>query len=329
MYLEFELYKERYTMNSAQRKTRMLFDESIACWYQLRWRSSDTTIIVRIHEAYLAGLEDVSSTAPVVAHLEKMYGLRGDLLNSEFCGSFSADTFGFNRALVKQPRRSGDPFVEYWAKVPVIWFDTHEACQYCDGQKKQPLSGAKCYSCNGSGKKRECDWTSAHALQSSLVILLWILDLPPEIDLPTTQWQTLTVRCNAEPGQSGSGVFGVLSPDAVDYIKSLPQARQDALICEVSEAVMIAYATMMGKPSDPYAFHKCLDARGIHFSCPGNATGIDGSFDRVAGGRCGFEFSPHNVDSPIQGLSLFAGIAKLSELTQFWLKREVSEIAEK
>jgi hypothetical protein len=305
---------------------RVLLYESIACWYQLQWLSSSAIIVIRIHEAYLATLKDVPTTSPLVCHLESQFGLKQDLLNSGFCGAFGADSFGFNRALVKQPRRSGDPFVEYWAKIPVVWFDTHETCRYCEGRKNQALSD-RCYHCSGSGKSRDCDWARAHELQTSLVILLALLNVPPEIDVQTDKWQALSVEMVAIVGPSGSGVWGEMSPNTVEYLRGLSTTKLDGLIDEVSEAVMIAYATMIGKPSDPCQFRKHLSSDGIHFDCPGNATGIDGSFDRGHRESYGAKFSPHNVDSSLQGLSLFAGVARLSELTQFWLKREVVDSA--
>ena len=310
------------------KKTKMLLYESIPSWYRLGFRRSDATIVIGIHETCFAGLKDIPSTAPAVQHLEKLRGLRGDLLTSGFCGSFGADTFGWNGALVKQPRRSGDPFVEYCARIPKVWYTTHEVCQYCSGTKED--HGRECRACRTTnGKGRECDFTTAHAIQASLVILLWALDCPPEVDVESDRWQALTVRCHADAGPSGSGLWGHMSPDTIDYLKGLSQSKQDELMHEVVESIMIAHGTMMDKPSDPHAFFGRLDSRGIHVSCPGNATGIDGAFDRVGHKRCGARFDPHNVDCPIQGLSLLAGVAKLSELTQFWLKREIARPVEK
>ncbi|MEN9613737.1 MAG: hypothetical protein RLZZ347_44 [Candidatus Parcubacteria bacterium] len=308
-------------MKATEMKTRILLFESIPCWYQLAFRNVDAVLIVRIHEVYLAGLTDIPENAPVVRYFERLRGFEPGLFFDRFRGAFQGDTFGFNRALIKQPRRNGDPFVEYWAKIPTVCFETHEVCRDCSGTKRRFCD--KCYACRGSGKQRDYDFTDAFVLQTSLALLLSLLSVPPQIDLDTDGWQTLSVECGAESGNSKSGVWGEMGPPLVDHLKGLSKSSRDALITEVSQAMMIAHATMMHESSDPHAFHKSLDDRGIHISCPGNATGIDGAFEPNHSGPYGMRFSPHNVDSPIQGLSLIAGIAKLSELTQFWLKREV------
>lgn len=54
----------------------------------------------------------------------------------------------------------------------------------------------------------------------------------------------------------------------------------------------------------------------VNFSCPGNACGLDPEDYYEKSLDWGYQLVPHNVDSPLQQLTLLAGVAMLYQLAR-------------
>lgn len=158
-------------------------------------------------------------------------------------------------------------------------------------------------------------WKSAYRVSASLAILFQMLYLY-EDELSGSDFQLLTIDLlGVDEGIYGGSLSVTISPTLKKWLSRFPD-NYDHL--EIKEAMVSAHCRMAG-PLLPYQEH---DFRAwvrkpywINLSVPGNACGLDPSGYYEEEGR-GFKMLPHNTDTPIQQLSLLAGLAKMYQLAR-------------
>lgn len=279
----------------------------IPCWYEMVWRGWEgelPAIILRVHNDFVQSMEPIPDEAPAIAGFKQQFGF------AEFCGSFSGN-FGFNNSFKRQGEKDG--FLEFLVDIPVINKLTGKKCPECRGKRRNPrFTDMECFHCNGTGKEHEMDWKTAYAISASFTLFTAISQYP-QIETSCPLPQLLTLYTITRQDMHGGSLGGGYSIPLVKYLVSLGRG---ANITAMVHAMKASYQRMIGgRDYDEHRFRASVDYENgwLNVDCPGDACGLhpsDGS-DRWEGR--GYEFSCHNVDSPMQQLTLIAGLAALYE----------------
>jgi hypothetical protein len=283
----------------------MIDREEVPCWYELSWREKPPCIVIRIHQDRAATWEKISPQAPLVEHLRKEFGF------TSFQGSLKGN-FGFDNA-IRAVGKKGD-FFEFLVSMPRVQMKLKTPCDRCEGSGKDEfLPGQKCFSCRGSGKEYVFRWKKAFAISASLSILLRQLEfVDGEISTSASFPQLLTVITRTEKGMHGGSLSGTYSRILARWLSSF---KPYTGIQEMIEAMKTAYAYMYMRGGDDFdRFRASVDYENgwLNVDCPGDACGLNPAHGRVRAGE-GYEFSCHNVDTPVPQLTLLAGLAALHE----------------
>lgn len=160
---------------------------------------------------------------------------------------------------------------------------------------------------NGDG-----DWPALYSLARSLEALFFALKVSPD-SITSAQPQLAVVDGWIVQAEIYGGALSVsIGPDFVSRLMTFSSADFDL----VTKQMMNVYYEMwpaMRRLYRPIDFRVQMHERGLHLSCPGNACGLDPDWGDVDQGQ-GYRLHPHNTDSPVQQLTLLAGIAALCEL---------------
>ncbi|MCX6731489.1 MAG: hypothetical protein NTX55_00665, partial [Candidatus Parcubacteria bacterium] len=140
------------------------------------------------------------------------------------------------------------------------------------------------------------------------------LRCPPEQDTLAGFPQLLVVETMFRKEMHGGSLWGEYSVPLVNWLSALGNERTE--ITDMTQAMIVAYTHMMGDK-----FLSCHDfwavvenQRGwLNVNCPGNACGLNPSCGHEWKYGDGYEFTCHNVDSPVQQLTLLAGLAALHD----------------
>ncbi len=285
---------------------KMLHRENIPCWYELSWRSSWRwpAIILRLHKDFLRDLPPMTTETPIVAHYLEAYK------EFPFQGSFDRD-FGFNGALRFKGYSGG--FVVFHGLLPAIKEWSDEPCLHCDGSGWEPSGSKRCYSCEGKGKDYTYNWDLLLPLSASLAFITQLLAYP-EKETSSGLSQLLEVQVLTNRRSEGE-IYAVGGTYSVPLVRWMSSLGVHVKMSEMVEAMMIAYARMAGKGHlSVHRFRASIDSKGgwLNTDCPGDGCGLHPSDGSLEEGM-GYEFSCHNVDSPVQQLTLLAGLAALHD----------------
>lgn len=282
--------------------------QDVPCWYQLDWDAEKAAFVLGVHKEFIR-------TTPIIK------GASAGIDLGPFAGDLSGKEFGFNGAL-KRSGEDGD-FIRFIGDLPVAERETRESCPYCVGTgKNPPRTGEECEVCNGSGHKIVSDFWDLYALVLSLKIFK-LVAYDPEIRTSSQLQQLLKIDLafSQRSDKIIVDVGGEYSRAMRHWLISL--GSQD--IDESVRAMKSAWFKMR-----PFADQGLYERIGgfkssvangyTRMDCPGNACGLDPDDGTVVNGD-GYRFSGHNIDTPVQQLSLLAGLAALhskarKEITQ-------------
>jgi len=292
--------------------------------YHLRWDSNQEAIIVDVHRDCLRFVKVISRDAPWIQNIIQTHDLDG--LFDSFSSDLAGDFFGFNYALQKT-RDSGD-YLEFRVPLPRIKMPTHYACEHCAGTGEsidEWREGEKCLRCDGSKIQHTYDWRAAYAITSSLGLLFAILDV--DEDTSAKEYQHATVSVIARHGQHGSGIDGYFGADFIDYVVSNQFELKHIIVKNVLEAMIAAETHMWGNGYTHArgTIRVDCDSSSIGLTVPGDACGINTGFYSRRPGE-GREFSCHNVDSPLQSLTLLAGLASFVGQASFYIDTKLEKL---
>lgn len=282
---------------------RILTREEVPCWYELSWREKESAIILRIHKDIVESIKPIPQDSPMAI------GLMEEFSFASFAGNLNQD-FGFESVFRFQEEQ--DDFVEFFIKIPVVRRKTDTPCDRCDGSGKDAfLEDRECLSCDGSGKEHIYDWKPAFAISASFTLLSRILEFPEEdTSAPLPQLLTVTTMTGKHMhGGSLGGTYGIA------FCKWLRHLGARTNVPEVVQAMKVAYDRMVGiKEFDEHYFTAYIANENgwLNIDCPGDACGLNPSHGSIREER-GYEFSCHNVDSPMQQITLLVGLAALHD----------------
>ena len=163
------------------------------------------------------------------------------------------------------------------------------------------------------------DWKKAYAVCATLQVLFNSL-IGFEGDTSSSQSQLLGVGyMGLDTEKMGGWGLGVkLSPRLCMWLNKKTGVEEITPIQEVADAMKAAHQQMYrrkGFAIDEYSFMAHIQApKSLHLACPGDACGLDPEDNRDYDLETGYELVPHNMDGPLQQLTLLAGIAALHDL---------------
>jgi len=295
--------QSRQATETSRREFRTILLETLPCWHELSWDAKGPALVLRIHQNYTDAIR-IKPDAPIVLGFQKTFDLGG------FEGDLEGN-FGFNEALKNQGEKDG--FYQYSIELPTIKVTTDTNCDRCDGMGRDADYDEDCIRCQGGGKEIRYDWKRAHEISTSLNILT--LRLPSyDHDVSTHFPQLITFEASGSP--KNSAVFGEISIPLRNWLSSNPD---HSVVPEAVTAMKDAYMRMFGARMglvEEHRFEMRIENNGgLIASCPGDACGIHPENWNFTEGR-GYEFSSHNVDTPMQQLTLLAGLAALHDIAR-------------
>ena len=298
---------------------KMITQESIPCWYELSWRGRKPAILLKVHKDFIASIKPISEDAYIVKSLKEEFKFKS------FVGSFGGN-FGFDNAFIRAGEKGN--FVEFVVKIPRVKKWTNEKCSNCQGSGKEMFVGSRrdCLYCEGTGEERVFDWQPAYAISASFTVFTGLTRFP-KIETSAPFPQLLTVKTITGREQHGGSLGGEYSIPCVNWLASL--FGTGPIIPEMISAMKIAYNRMLGlRKFDQFHFHASVDYKGgwLNVSCPGNACGLNpvhgAGYDMDRG--LGYKFDCHNVDTPMQQITLLASLAALHDRARKELLRDLN-----
>jgi hypothetical protein len=283
---------------------KSILEQVIPCWYELSWHENDSSILFRIHSDFIKNLgKPLNKDAPIIQHLRKDFGF----------GEFGCDfnkSIGFNGSFRRVGEREG--FIEYSVKLPRIKKENGK-CESCKGKGEDELVESKCFSCNGSGKKYKYEWKLAYQISASFTVFFHLLSYS-EKDTSSSFPQLMTIQTvTQKESHHGGSLGGEISISLRNWLKGFGQNDHQQMP-EMVKAMRIAYDAMI--PLEEYNLHdfNAYIRKGGFFiaDCPGEACGLNPStwHDMKDMGN---QFSCHNTDTPVQQITLLAGLAVMHD----------------
>jgi len=288
---------------------KMLTRERISCWYELSFRKRKPAILLRIHKDFIVCTEPISETAPIVMGLMSHFGFK------KFSGSLNGN-IGFDDSFIFEGVMEN--FVEFAVNIPKVKKYSGKKCEDCNGSGKDRLRDYdECLRCDGTGKDWFYDWKTAYAISASFTTILnWMRF--PEKETSSSLPQLMTVFTITQDDMHGGSLGGEYSLELCNWMRSLyPWDKGGCEVVEMTEAMKIAHKKMFGAfrfGQEHYLWAKIEGNNGwLNASCPGDACGLHpGDSFGPQEGR-GYEFACHNVDNPMQQITLLAGLAALHD----------------
>lgn len=286
------------------------------CWYELSWRNAggEQKLLLRIHGDFVSSIKEIPADALVV----------GDFMNEfkfkTFGGRFGAD-MGFEGSL-KYQGTAGE-FLEYEIPTPLVKKFKNEPCVHCGGMGYDEILRRDCLFCE-KGRESYYDWEPAFAVSASLTLLFMIMRFPKEetnAEVP----QLMRVDTATTKESYGGWISGEYGRELAAYLRFRPTGS----IPEMVSAMKTVFSRMEGNMPNGYEGRFEAHVRSgdgwLNVSCPGDAAGLHPESDIVDRG-CGYKFSCHNVDQPMQQLMLLASLAALHDLARVALAKDRERI---
>lgn len=282
------------------REYKFLTHQTLPCWSKLLWTPDPAAISILIHEDIIPIIDALTDQDPRIKYFMQY-------------GSFirEPERWGINGSLIRTPKTE-DGFFEFRAALPRVKKFKEDICRECNGKCEDELE-FKCFRCYGTGHEVYFDRIPVHAISASLTILTdFINHFPPEQNTSSKQVQltapTVHILDRAFP------LGGNCSIEFAQWLNS----HKDSELVEPTQAVKTAWRMMMGEADDFTDWHlqaMTHDDGRLRISCPGDACEIFCDPMRSEKGR-GHTFADHNMDSPIQQLTLLAGLAATETLAR-------------
>jgi len=287
----------------------------LPAWYELSFDARRATIILRVHRDFIRNAKvAATSESPIVKDFIEKFGFQ------QFDGNFTKN-FGFDRAFHLR-NVCPDGFNEFTIKLPQVERETGEPCRDCKGTGKNwEAHDFRCFDCRGTGKARELSWHEVYAISASFTVFSHLAYCPdwgtgsPSSRI-STRSQLLTVQTITVQSMHGGSLYGMFSIPLVRWLSRLPENTH---LKKVEDAMKAAHNRMLGWRSyNRHEFRVRLqnEKGGLQMDCPGNACGLHPSDMFHSGFKEGYDFSCHNVDTPMQQLTLIAGLAALCDLAR-------------
>jgi hypothetical protein len=287
-------------------KIKNIIYDVLPCWYELSWREIlSPSIILRVHKDFIGEIKERKidfENAPIIMGLKMEFGFEN------FIGNFDKD-FGFDGAFMRKGETGG--FVEFVIPIPKVKKEGGQ-CNSCGGSgENEELLHGECLTCSGSGKKYAYDWKTAYGISASLNVFFTLASFP-EKETQAEFPQLMTISVATRKGMYGGSLSGECSIPFAKWAEKFYCGERN-FAPEVLEAMESSYHHMFGLSDfDINIFQAYMSNGFLYTSCPGDACGLHATSQRLQKNE-GYKFSCHNVDTPMQQITLLAGLAALHD----------------
>jgi hypothetical protein len=285
------------------------------CWHELSWQEKEPAIILRIHEDFIKSIDFNLQDSMQVKSLKE------DLKLPDFSDNFDED-FGFDKVFKHIGKKDG--FVEFLVKIPQVKIITGKKCPECGGSGKNKEIDLECHYCNGTGKEEILDWSLIYKISatfSAISPLMSFYRKGSSVFFP----QLLTVYTITKKDMHGGSLSGNISNPLKEWL--FHHFKDGEEIPEITEAMRVAYGTMLGFDDYNNSQLRFVVRQDGRFSsdCPGDACGLYPDTWDFEEGR-GYRFNCHNVDNPIQQLTLITSLAVLHDMVRKGMKSNLTKV---
>jgi len=286
----------------------------LPCWYEFSWREIlPPAIILRVHKDFIEETRErkINFENPMI------WGLKQQFKFESFVGDFDKD-FGFNGVFLR--KGEAGEFIEFIIPIPKVKKEGGH-CDSCGGSgKNEELLHGECLMCFGSGKKYVYNWKTPRAISASLNIFSTLASFP-ERETQAKFPQLMTVNVATREGMHGGSLSGECSIPFAKWAEKFYRGERN-FVPEVLEAMKSSYHHMFGLSEfEVHDFYAHMNNGFFFTSCPGNACGLHATSQRLQEDR-GYEFSCHNIDTPMQQITLLAGLAALHDKARKEMKKK-------
>jgi hypothetical protein len=232
----------------------------------------------------------------------------------------SDGVFGFG--LLLEPIEKTDDQTTFRLNLPVVHKLSSEDCAECSGSGYNKVLRMECLKCFGSGKSSIIEWCEVYALLTSVAMLFERLEhcFDKKRKIQTDEKQLLSLIQRVDYGTHGSSIGGKFSPYFINFLKSFGENYRWQ---HVSDLVFSTYEHMWipENPRKDKSFGRMRTGAyqslpgNLMIDVPGDACGIHPSphVEKICDDQ-GIKFTCHNVDNPMQALSILTGLAAMCDL---------------
>lgn len=269
--------------------------ETLPCWSKLSWMPAPAIISIWIHDDLIHPLDSLQSDHHVVAPLLTY----GPFMNN-------THEWGIDGTL-KRSLKTDDGFHGFHLEIPLVHLATG-TCPHCEGNIEDDL-GFECLYCNKTGIQTEFDWKTLHAMSASVSLLTtFVNEFAPEIDTPAPTPQLLSFTTHTQ--DMLYDLSGTYSEMLVNWFRQIGPCLLEEAVQAMRETHRVLFGTLEDYNDNEFRAQITSDSGWLNIAAPGNACSLNPvQLDIPKEG--GYEFSPHNMDSPLQQITLLAGLAAL------------------
>lgn len=152
------------------------------------------------------------------------------------------------------------------------------------------------------------NWEIAYATSATLNMFFRFLG-SLKLEIYSALPQLMDINLITQTGDHGGSISITLGKAILPYLAS----KSDGSSPQIEESMRSAYDYMFGRESFGHFRAYFRESRYIHLDCPGDACGLDPSHMASPSKDKGYKLLPHNVDSPLQQLTLLMGVAALHD----------------
>lgn len=283
----------------------------MSCWYELSYEGKGNSIVLKIWEEYIKDNPVDFERAPIVQSLKKNFKFE------KFSADFYGSDFGFEKSFKNDGVKDG--FLNFKAHLPVIRKKDDKSCGYCKGTGKKDLfEDEKCLFCEGDGFPFYYKWEEAYALSATFTLIFAYLQIS-EKESGSGKSQLITVSTITDREMHGGSLSGQFSIGLISWMRTIKNPKN--LLISLKKATIKVFEIMDTRSINgvdhfyDYQFRINLNDGRLIIDCPGDACGIhpDQTDQNFFSEKSGYQFSCHNVDNPLQQLTLLASLATLHD----------------
>ena len=314
--------------------------ENMPCIYEFSFDAKALAIVVRAHNEFMNRWPKFLGEAPIVQTFMKQFGF------SAFNDGYKGD-FGFDSAFKRVGTK--DDFAVFSVPIPVVQKVAKKVCPICAGDKKSLFGncvrcngrgvlnvpcrecggtaklddGFECLFCMGKGKETFFDWKPVFAISASFTLFSELASFKMEkTEATSAQFpQLILVNTITQQNSHGGSLGGIYSIPLTRWLSSLEPHVE---ITEMTAAMVRAWEKMFRKVDeyDRHSFYANVTNKNgwLNVSCSGDRCGLHPADSWGPRPSEGYKFACHNVDTPMQQLTLLAGLAALCDRARKELK---------
>ncbi len=318
----------------------LLDREHASCWYEIGFNKKKPAILANVHRDFLKFLPSLKGS-PMVDYFMEEFGF------SNFSYDIANSHFGFNDTFQRVGEK--DSFINFSIEIPVWEKELMRCCSLCQGNKKDLLFGGDCVNCRATGQEkkiiicqdckgekkdafgddcRNCkgegkmvetllDFDACYVVSATFSIFFTLMSFGQNKDhaVISQKPQLILIDTTTQKSTHGGSLCGRYSVPLVNWLSAF---KPNTSLRKMENAMLITHKRVFGSKSSDYDHHSiwakvAYENGWLNVNIPGSACGLHPACSMGIEKGLGYQFSCHNVDSPMQQLTLLAGLGALCD----------------